>query len=89
MYSHIRKLILNNEYIFIVTYRIQLSKIGGAKMENFLPKKHEKEVISMRIPSETLNQIDDKAAAIGISRNEFINQCIAFALANMKNKENR
>ena len=53
-------------------------------MANFIPKKPEKEVISMRISSEVLAYIDDKAAKIGISRNEFINQCIHFALANME-----
>ena len=52
-------------------------------MEKFSPKKSEKEVISMRIPSETIKEIDRKAAKVDISRNEFINQCIAFALAHM------
>lgn len=55
-------------------------------MEKFIPKKFEKEVISMRISTETLAEIDRKAAQTGISRNEFINQCIAFALANMEEK---
>ena len=53
-------------------------------MEKFLPKKNEKEVISMRIPVAVLNELDAKAAAFNISRNEFINQCITFALANME-----
>lgn len=53
-------------------------------MEKFLPKKNEKEVISMRIPVAVLNELDTKAAAFNISRNEFINQCICFALANME-----
>ena len=52
-------------------------------MAKFLPKKPEKEVISMRIPSEVLAELDSKAARFEISRNEFINQCIAFALENM------
>lgn len=56
-------------------------------MERFLPRKPEKEVISMRIASETLKEIDRKAAAIDISRNEFINQCITFALAHMKDSD--
>lgn len=50
----------------------------------FIPKKPEKEVISMRISSELLSTIDEKAAKIDISRNEFINQCIRFALDNME-----
>ena len=53
-------------------------------MEKFSPKKSEKEVISMRISSETLKEIDRKAAEIDISRNEFINQCIVFALSHME-----
>ena len=53
-------------------------------LEKFLPKKHEKEVISMRIPVDVLAQLDIKAAAFNISRNEFINLCITFALANME-----
>ena len=52
-------------------------------LEKFLPKKPEKEVISMRIPTDILEELDTKAASFGISRNEFINQCIRFALDNM------
>lgn len=55
-------------------------------MDRFIPKKNEKEVISMRISTQMLNELDAKAAAFDISRNEFINQCIAFALANMEDK---
>ena len=49
-----------------------------------MPRKPEKEVISMRIPTEVLEQIDAEADACDISRNEFINQCIAFALSHME-----
>ena len=56
-------------------------------MANFIPKKFEKEVISMRISVDTLAELDEKAAKIGISRNELINQCISFALANMEEPE--
>ena len=52
-------------------------------MKKFLPKKPEKEVISMRIPTKVLEKLDKKAADFEISRNELINQCIAFALENM------
>lgn len=38
----------------------------------------------MRISTDTLQILDDKAAEIGISRNELINQMILFALANME-----
>ena len=53
-------------------------------MEKFVARKPEKEVISMRISTDVLKTVDDKAAAIGISRNELINQMILFALANME-----
>ena len=52
-------------------------------LEKFLPKKAEKNVISMRIPAEILEELDTKSAACQISRNELINQCIVYALANM------
>ena len=52
-------------------------------MEKFVARKPEKEVISMRILTDTLAVLDAKAASIGISRNELINQMILFALANM------
>ena len=52
-----------------------------------MPKKPEKEVISMRISTDVLAEIDHKAAAVDISRNEFINQCISFALAHMEGSE--
>lgn len=51
-------------------------------MAKFIAYKPEKEVISMRISSDTLQILDDKAASIGISRNELINQMILFALEN-------
>jgi predicted HicB family RNase H-like nuclease len=54
---------------------------------SFIPRKPEKEVISMRISTDILAEIDNKAAEIGISRNELINQCITFALANMEDSE--
>ena len=54
----------------------------------FLPQKQDKEVRSIRIPSNVLKTVDEKASEVDISRNEFINQCILFALQNMAdNKE--
>ena len=53
-------------------------------LEKFVARKPEKEVISMRIPSDTLQILDAKAAQTGISRNELINQMISFALTNME-----
>ena len=53
-------------------------------MEVFTPKKPDKEVISIRIPSDLLETVDKNAAKSDISRNEFINQCIQFALEHLK-----
>ena len=56
-------------------------------MAKFTPRKPEKEVISLRLAIDTLEEIDRKAAEIGISRNELINQMIAYALLNMDTSE--
>ena len=53
-------------------------------MNYFIPQKPDKEVISIRLPSELLKQIDENAAKADISRNEFINQCILFALEHLQ-----
>lgn len=45
-------------------------------MMNFSPKKTEKEVISIRINTELLENVDKIAGNIDISRNELIVQCI-------------
>ena len=52
-------------------------------MANFVPRKPEKDVISVRISTELLAELDEKAAMNDISRNELINQCIRFALNSM------
>jgi len=56
-------------------------------LAKFTPRKPEKEVISLRLAISTLEEIDQKAAEIGISRNELINQMIMYALLNMENGE--
>jgi metal-responsive CopG/Arc/MetJ family transcriptional regulator len=56
-------------------------------MVSFTPKKPEKEVISMRICTSMLAELDEKSVQFGISRNELINQCIQFALAHMEPKQ--
>lgn len=52
-------------------------------MSKFVPKNTQKENISIRLPADTLELINQKSAEIGISRNQFLNQCIAYALSNM------
>ena len=51
-------------------------------MAKFVPRRTEKEVISLRILSDVLQEIDRRAFKIDISRNELINQMIAYALEN-------
>lgn len=55
-------------------------------MKNFIPRKQEKDVISIRMDVKLLEQIDTIAAENDISRNELIVQCIEYALENMENK---
>ncbi|MBO5292071.1 MAG: CopG family transcriptional regulator [Lachnospiraceae bacterium] len=56
-------------------------------MKPFIPYKQEKEVISIRIDSDTLKTVDAAAERACISRNEFINQCIAFALEHLSYRD--
>lgn len=55
----------------------------GVKMKEFKPIKQEKSVISIRIDSDLLNTIDKNATKTDISRNEFIVQCIEYALKHL------
>lgn len=51
---------------------------------NFVPKRETKNVISLRLPSELLEEIDEKATAVQLSRNQLVVQALEFALAHMK-----
>lgn len=57
-------------------------------MDKFIPSKenNEKVVISMRLDSKLLEIIDKEASIVDISRNEFISQCIEYAIKNMEKK---
>lgn len=57
-------------------------------MGKLIARKPEKEVFSLRISSDALKEIYSGAAAIGISRNELINQMITYALSNMEASSN-
>ncbi|MBR1754255.1 CopG family transcriptional regulator [bacterium] len=52
-------------------------------MNKFTPIKQEKSVISIRIDNDLLRTIDDYSIKTDISRNEFIVQCIEFAIQNI------
>lgn len=55
-------------------------------MSEFKPIKPDKVVISVRINSDLLKKLDKVSAETEMSRNEFINQCIRFALKNYNQK---
>lgn len=52
-------------------------------MSNFVPKQYKKEPITVRIEFEKLKKIDTLASHFGLSRSEFINQCIDYTLEHM------
>lgn len=52
-------------------------------MSKFVIQKKQKEIISLRIDSSLLHQVDLKANENDISRNELINQMILYALSNI------
>ena len=55
-------------------------------MENFIPKQYRKEPITIRVSPDKLERIDSAAAKYDLSRSDFINQCIDFALENLPSK---
>lgn len=50
----------------------------------FVPRNGKKEVISFRIPKDLLVKIDKVAIYNSLSRNEFMVQCLEFALDNLE-----
>ncbi len=57
-------------------------------MKKFKPtNKHEKIVITIRIDDYKVEQLDDIANKVNISRNELINQCLDFAIMNIEFKD--
>lgn len=49
-------------------------------MADFIPKQYRKDPITIRIDSGKLERIDKLASKYALSRSEFINQCINYAL---------
>ena len=52
-------------------------------MSNFIPKQYKKEPVTVRIEFKKLEKIDDLAEKYKLSRSEFINQCIDYAIEHM------
>lgn len=53
-------------------------------MSGFIPKQYKKEPITIRISYDKLNKIDELATEFNISRSEFINQCIDYAILHIQ-----
>ncbi len=56
-------------------------------MSNFVPKQYKKDPITIRIDFEKLEKIDTLSSKYNLSRSEFINQCIDYALDHMPESE--
>lgn len=56
-------------------------------MANFIPKPYKTEQITIRLPLERLEQVDEIAARYDLSRSAFINQCVEYALENFREME--
>ena len=56
-------------------------------MSHFKPIKPEKSVISIRLDSNILEEIDQVSSKAGMSRNEFIVQSLRYALDNLETTE--
>ena len=56
-------------------------------MPAFIPKQYKKEPITIRVSMEKLAQIDQRAAEYDMSRSEFINQCIDYAMEHIGKDE--
>ncbi len=52
-------------------------------LANFKPVKKDKLITSIRLESDLLENVDKISAKNNISRNEFIVQCIKYAIKNM------
>ena len=52
-------------------------------MAEFIPKQYKKEQCTIRMEREMLEQVDRLAGEYKLSRSDFINQCVAFALEHM------
>lgn len=56
-------------------------------MSYFVPKQYKKEPITIRTNFEKLEKIDKLASKYNLSRGEFINQCINYAIDHIPSLE--
>lgn len=57
-------------------------------MISFIPKQYKKDPVTIRFTAEKLEKIDSLADKFNMSRSEFINQCVDFALEHMTASSN-
>lgn len=58
-------------------------------MVNFTPRQYKKEQFTIRMESGLLESVDDLAAKYGLSRSEFIVQCVCFAIDHMGHEDKK
>lgn len=56
-------------------------------MATFIPKPYKQEPITIRMAPDKIADLDKIVASFDISRSEFINQCIDYALEHMPETE--
>ncbi|MCL2884359.1 MAG: hypothetical protein FWF49_02585 [Oscillospiraceae bacterium] len=52
-------------------------------MADFIPKSYKKEPVTIRMSFQKLETVDKQAAKYNMSRSEFVNQCIDYAMEHM------
>ena len=81
MFRKIEKQIENNpifNIVFGIAYRQEVTV-----MAEFIPKQYKKEQFTIRMEQKMLADVDSLAAEYGLSRSEFIVQCVCFAMEHM------
>ncbi len=58
-------------------------------MVNFTPRQYKKEQFTIRMESGLLENVDGLAAKYGLSRSEFIVQCVSFAIEHMETDDSK
>ena len=66
---------------FKIAYRQEVIHVA-----DFIPKQYKKEQFTIRMEQEMLAQVDALAAQYGLSRSEFIVQCVRFATEHMSHE---
>lgn len=56
-------------------------------MAEFIPRQYKKEQFTIRMEQELLDQVDRLAGEYKLSRSDFVNQCVVFALEHMPQRD--